>query len=133
MLKSYSAVPQLFSDVYLSLNDVIIPNHGYVDISDIGTTYDSALICHTNRPAGGANSGGDWYGPNGNEVDFFMGVNVPGFVANRAPMMVRLKKYTTGFPSDGIYHCVVNDSKNISHTIYVGIYNSEPESGKSQQ
>ena len=57
-----------FTDVYLSLNGVIIPNYGYVTISDIGTTDDSALVCHTNCPANGTNSGGDWYGPNGNRV-----------------------------------------------------------------
>ena len=37
--------------MYLSLNDDIIPNHGYVVISDIGFTDGTALICNTNRPA----------------------------------------------------------------------------------
>ena len=36
------------TDVYLSLNGDIIPNHGYVLISDIGFTDDTALLCHTN-------------------------------------------------------------------------------------
>ena len=40
-----------FADVYLSLGDNIIPNHGYVMISDIGSTVNTALLCHTNRPA----------------------------------------------------------------------------------
>ena len=55
--------------MYLSLNDDIIPNHGYVVISDIGSTDDTALICHTNRPStlnNNADSGGDWFAP---EVD----------------------------------------------------------------
>ena len=33
--------------VYLSLNDDIIANHGYVVISDIGSTDDTALIILT--------------------------------------------------------------------------------------
>ena len=38
--------------VYLSLNGSIVPNHGYVVISDIGTANDdTALFCHTNHPA----------------------------------------------------------------------------------
>ena len=40
-----------YAGVYLSLNGVIIPNHGYVVMSDIGSAGDdTALICHTNRP-----------------------------------------------------------------------------------
>ena len=31
------------TDVYLSLNDDIIPNHGYVEISGIGSTDATAL------------------------------------------------------------------------------------------
>ena len=119
--------------MYLSLNDTVVPNNGYVAISDIGYTDKSALICHTNRPAIGAHSGGDWYGPNGEKVDHSTGVTVPGFVRNRAPMIVRLKRFYIGSPSHGIYYCVANDSMNTSHTSYVGVYDSEPESGKPQQ
>ena len=54
--------------MYISLNSVNIPNHGYVNINDIDTTDDSALICHTNRLTGGRDSGGNWYGPNGKRV-----------------------------------------------------------------
>ena len=53
------------ADVYLSLNGIVIPNNDYVDISDIGSDDDTALLCHTNQPPppGSANSGGNWYGP----------------------------------------------------------------------
>ena len=39
------------TDVYLSLNGEVIPNHGYVEISDIGSSDITALLCHTDRPA----------------------------------------------------------------------------------
>ena len=111
--------------VYLSLNDDIIPNHGYVVISDIGSTDDTALICHTNRPAtlnNNAHSGGDWFAPDNKRVD---GNAVPGFRRNRDPMMVRLIRNTaTDPPSEGVYHCLVEDNMLTAHTVHVGLFNS---------
>ena len=123
----------LLTVVYLSLNDDIIPNHGYVVISDIGSTDDTALICHTNRPAtitgigGSTNSGGDWFAPNGTTVDFGSNSNVPGLRRSRGPMMVRLlRNIATDPPSEGIYliHCLVEDDTLTEQTVYVGLYNS---------
>ena len=116
----------LATGVYLSMNDDIIPNHGYVVISDIGSTDDTALICHTNRPAtlnNNADSGGNWFGPDETRVD---GHDVPGFRRNRGPMMVRLllRKTATDPPSEGIYHCLVEDDTLTEQTVYVGLYNS---------
>ena len=116
----------LYTGAYLNLNDDIIPNHGYVVISDIGSTDDTALICHTNRPAtpdsvGYINSGGEWVAPNGTELDH--GNAVPGFRRTRPGMMVNLLRYT-GTPSEGIYHCLIEDDTDTEHTIYVGLYNS---------
>ena len=113
-----------FIGVYLSLNDVIIPNHGYVMISDIGSTNDNALLCITNRPATfGSNSGGDWFAPDGDEVGSFSDPNVQGFGRNRAPMLVRLLN-KGGTPEQGIYYCVVDDTGGVTQTVYVGLYNS---------
>ena len=111
-------------DVYASLNGDVIPNHGYVVISDIGSTDDTALICHTNQPImmGQRNSGGDWFAPNGTRVDNDI---VPGFRRNRGPMVVRLWRYTgTDPPSEGIYHCVIEDHRATPQTVYVGLYYS---------
>ena len=111
------------SGVYLSLNGTVIPNHGYVEISDIGFTDDSALLCHTNRPPppGSANSGGDWFAPNGDRV----GSNppVPGFTRNRDSMVLRLKR-TSGDPPEGIYRCSLLDNTSEVIHLYVGLYNS---------
>ena len=116
-------------DVFLSLNGAVIPNRGYVLISDIGSTDDNALLCHTNHPppSGGPNhSGGDWRAPNGTKV-MFISVPGPGFRINRGSMVVRLKKRTgtgTGSPSEGIYWCSILDTTPIRQTVYVGLYNS---------
>ena len=102
-------------------------------ISDIGSTDDTALICHTNRPAtltgiaGYNDSGGDWVAPNGMPVGFggIHTSSVPGFRRTRGPMMVRLLKNTTTDPrSEGIYHCLVEDDTLTEQTVHVGLYNS---------
>ena len=113
--------------VYLSLNGDIIPNHGYVMISDIGSTDNTALLCHTNKPAtlgttARPHSGGDWFAPDQSEVS---GTVVPGFRRNRDPMVVRLLRNTaTVAPAEGIYDCVIEDYIFLTQTVYVGLYNS---------
>ena len=114
------------SDVYLSLNGVVIPNHGYVIISDIGTAGDdTALLCHTNRPptSGSSNSGGDWFRPDQTEV--MSGSTAIGFRRNRGSMVVRLYRNTaTDPPVEGIYYCQIEDDTNMAHIVSVGLYNS---------
>ena len=113
--------------VYLSLNGEIIPNHGYVVISDMGSTDNTALLCHTNQPAtlgttARPNSGGNWFVRYGTRVG---SIDVPGFRRNRGPMVVRLLRNTaTDPPAEGIYHCVIKDDTSTPRTLYVGLYNS---------
>ena len=115
--------------MYLSLNGDIIPNNGYVVISDIGSTDDTSLICHTNHPATlgsseNPHSGGDWFAPDGTRVN---DNNVPGFKRNRGPMIVRLLRNTDPDPpSEGIYQCRLMTAEKTAFTfIYVGLYNRE--------
>ena len=114
--------------MYLSLNGTIIPNHGYVMISDIGSTDNTALICHTNHPAtfGSSNqphSGGNWFAPDDTRVN---DDDVPGFMRARAPMIVRLLRNTdTDPPSEGIYDCLVEDDTFTIQTLWVGLYITE--------
>ena len=121
--------PMCFSmaDVYLSLNGSIIPNHGYVVISDIGTAGDdTALLCITNHPppTGSSHSGGDWFGPDGTAVHRTNNA-VPGLRRNRGPTVVRLYRDTaTGPPAEGIYYCQIRDSTDTLQTLHVGLYDS---------
>ena len=111
--------------MYLSLDSVIIPNHGYVVISDIGSAGDTALICHTNRPPpynGNDHSGGDWFAPDNTRVT---GTAVRGFRRTRGPMIVRLLRNTaTDPPSEGIYQCLVEDDTFTFQIVHVGLYNN---------
>ena len=85
-------------------------------IGDIGSSDDTALLCHTNYSG---TPEGDWFAPDEDRVNLN---DVPGFTRNRGPMVVRLKR-TTDTPAQGIYHCSIKDDQSKIQTIYVGLYN----------
>ena len=85
-------------------------------ISDIGSTDDTALLCHTNY--NGVPFSGNWFAPHGDRVN---GNDVPGVTRNRGHMVVRLKK-STGTLAQGIYHCSVMDADGIDKFVHVGLY-----------
>ena len=73
--------------VHLSLRNKLIPNNNYVVMDDIGSSDDTALLCHTNEPAARLILG-DWLDSNENKVvndsDSKPG-DVPGFKRSRGP------------------------------------------------
>ena len=93
-------------------------------MDDIGSTDDTALLCHTNKVLPKV-IGGDWFDPDGTEV---RNVNnpggVPGVERNRSPHVVRLKRSSDGTPPEGMYKCVVTDTTDTNQTVYVGISSS---------
>ena len=93
-----------------------------MDISDIGSTDGTSLLCHSNHPPSphSSHSGGDWFGPVGIRVNFD---DVNGFYRNRAPRVVRLIRTITGPPPEGMYWCSIDDAAGTPQTIYVGLYN----------
>ena len=107
------------------MNNKYIPNNGIVAIGEIGFTDDTALLCHTNYllSPDSVSSGGDWLGPNGTRV---LGEHerngVPGFVRNRGPYVVRLKRSTSMIQHKGVYKCVIQDDTLANRTIYVTLY-----------
>ena len=108
------------TDVYLSLKGDVIPDRGYVLISDIDSTDDTALLCHTNLPTIITDPGRGWFAPDGIRV---FGGAVPGFTLSRAPMVARLRR-TTGPPPEGIYNCTIDDASSTTQTVFVGLYTS---------
>ena len=106
-------------DVFLSLNGTVIPDHGYVAISDIGFNDNDALLCVTNHP--GTPTLGNWYAPDGTRV---YRTDVPGVIRNRDPMVVRLRR-TSGTAPEGMYGCLIADSAPYElRFVYVGLYNT---------
>ena len=125
-VESLHACTLIVPGVYLSLNGEIFTNHSYVDISDIGSTDNTSLLCITNRPppSGSLTSGGNWHAPDGTRVDGIGRDGVPGFERNRGPMVVRLKRNPATDPADeGMYYCDVMDNTETDQRVYVGIYN----------
>ena len=122
--------------VRLQLNDVTIPRHGYVMISDIGSNNDTALTCHTS--SGPVNDLiADWIGPSGTAVGTSVSDEhiVPGFRSNTARFSIRLIRYTTSndpslngmtfTPPEGIYHCEIRNNVALKQqAAYVGLYYS---------
>ena len=89
-------------------------------LEDIGEDGD-ALLCLTNltaccRPSESAI--GNWFFPNGTKVPS-VGRHW-GFYRNRGQMVVRMHRTRGG--EDGIYHCEIPDSVNVTQTIYIGVY-----------
>ena len=107
--------------MFLSLNGDNIPNHGYVEINEIGFTNDDALLCITNGVANGDGSEGNWFAPDGVRVNL---LEVLGLRRNRDIMVVRLFRIDGTTPAEGIYQCVVMDATEMFRKVYVGLYNS---------
>ena len=114
---------KIFTDVYLSLNDVVIPNHGYVLISDIGLTNKTALLCNTNLAPSDDQMyyEGSWFTPDKTKVHE---EGAQGFLSNRDASVVRLKKKnSTDDLQQGLYFCEINDtSTDTTFSVYVGLY-----------
>ena len=115
------------TDIYLSLNGVVIPNHSYVMISDIGFTDETALLCNTNlAPSDDQSySEGTWFTPNTTKVpEEDEEDEGQQFMSSRADRVVRLKRHNnTDAQQDGIYSCEINDTNTgTTLSVYVGLY-----------
>ena len=130
--------------VFLSLNDDIIPNHAYVNLSlmmypgDDDTTADisSTVICHTDLTTccrGGGSNQGNWYFPDGvNPLPGagFNNENQEHPIAQRKQdQLIRLQRgsTTTGTVPSGIYRCDVETvaaNNTVREMVYVGVYGS---------
>ena len=98
--------------------------------SDIGSW---SLTCHTNHPASGGNSGGDWYSPEGERIGLYSQTpTVQGLATLRGPMNVQLYRTNLALPPEGIYYCEIQDNLNKTHQIYVGIYGGQSKGSESQ-
>ena len=116
------------SDVWFSLNRTTYQNNSCVTLEDIGVE-DNGLFCVTNltaccRPADttGENGSamGNWFFPNGTRVPS-RGAQWD-FHRTRGHMVVLLQRKRGG--EEGIYHCVIPDTRNVTQTIYIGVYSA---------
>ena len=107
----------------------VIPNHGYVDLGMVGTTYSNSVWCRTDlttccRSSEGTYRG-QWYFPDGQHLQA-----IGDIYEEEKPKRVDLRRNNSATISPtGIYHCeiptiAVHDDTNISAgaTVYVGLY-----------
>ena len=111
-------------DVWFLLRNTTYQNNSIVTLEDIGQGTD-ALLCMTNLTTccRNATSGakGNWYFPNGSKV---FGTNAQwNFFRSRGQRVVYLNRRSGGV--DGIYHCEIPDSMNVTQTIYIGLYTGD--------
>ena len=67
---------------------------------------------------------GNWFFPNETRVSSETTVNGTqwDFYRTRRASVVRLNRRRGG--EDGIYHCEIPDTANVTQTIYIGVYNT---------
>ena len=118
------------------MKGVIIPNHGFVPLNNIGESPNS-LLCLTDNTACCARAQtpglavlGEWYYPNGTGVPNSIVAEPPGqprllweFYRNRGPSVVRMHRRRGGVP--GIYHCEIPDAAGVNQTMYIGLYTAD--------
>ena len=107
-------------DVWFSLNGTTYQNNSNVILEDIGIGVD-ALLCKTNHAVCCQNPAlGNWFFPNGSRVPSRK--TSWDFYRTRGRMAVHLNHRRGGV--EGIYHCEIPDTMNVTQTIYIGVYSA---------
>ena len=110
-------------DVWLSLNGTTYQNNSLVTLEEIGVN-NISLFCMTNLTACCRRSDagfvlGNWFLPNKTQVP---SSKMWDFYRTRGRMVVRMNRRGSGM--EGIYHCEIPDSMNVTQTMYIGVYNA---------
>ena len=109
--------------MWLSLRAIVYQNNSNVTLEDIGEG-DDALLCMTLFNAcdnASDTTTGEWFFPNGTEVN---SIDVHhDFYITRGHKVVAMHRRRGG--EEGIYHCKIPDSLNVTQTIYIKLYTGE--------
>ena len=100
--------------MYLNFGGENLPTNGYVAISELGTTEETALVCRTNRPS----IDGGWLSPSGTMIN---PQSSQGFYSSVGSDGILLLK-GSGIPVEGIYTCRAVDKSLTAQTVFVGLY-----------
>ena len=113
---------------YITFMGNRIPNHGYLNLNDVGEVLKSSVQCHTNlstccSSAEGPHRG-DWYFPIGRRLLF----KSDTVYERRATQLVVLFNSGRNYTS-GIYSCAIAvNGENVKKAMYVGLYSNGGES-----
>ena len=124
---------------YVSFRGETLPNHGYVDLSLVGTDLGDpgdSVRCHTDlqvccSTSQDSNRRGDWRFPNGDRLQFSSSTPAPDIYEARGAQRVDLLRRNNADSPSGIYRCEIatnavndEDDSSVRERIYVGIYGS---------
>ena len=110
---------------YVSFMGNTVPNHGYVDLGQVGDELDGSdsVQCHTDlntccRNTDGSHRG-DWFFPDGTRLPF-----PGGIFEDRVAQRVDIHRRNNASSPVGIYHCRIHTSADpsVRATVYVGLY-----------
>ena len=94
----------------------VLPNHSYVDLGMVGTTFSNSVQCHT------GNHSGQWYFPNGDPLQTKSQDDIYQVEPDMDNTTVDLRRNNAKSPT-GIYHCEIAVSGNADGArVYVGLY-----------
>ena len=125
---------------YISFRGTTLPNHSYVDLSQVGDvrnlndSNNNTVQCHTDlatccRGSVGIHRG-DWFAPGNNTRLPFRNENgQPDIHEDRQSQVVHIRRRNNANGPSGVYRCVIptntthNDSDpSVGETVYVGLY-----------
>ena len=114
-------------DIWFSLNGTTYHNNSIVALEDIGER-DDDLDCISNQTICNQTCKTNWFFPNETRVPSRNATW--DFYRTRGQMVVRLNRRRGG--EEGIYRCEISDSKNATHTVYIGVYTTNTSTGELQ-
>ena len=121
---------------FVSFRGEVLPNHAYVDLTEVGTLTINSVQCHTDLDSCCTyedDHHGEWYFPSGFIVP--LDVNIlfyprPDIYVNNTVQSVYLQRRNDVLSPSGIYRCdistnaVHNYADTQRETVYVGLYAS---------
>ena len=104
--------------MFLNFRGVNLPTNGFVNISQLGNSTDTGLVCSTDQSGNGA---AGWFNPDGSMLE---SSSSEGFYVSDGSDGVYLLR-GSGIPVEGVYTCRATDSSGNTRTVFVGLYNEE--------
>ena len=104
--------------MFLNFRGVNLPTNGFVNISQLGNSSDTGLVCSTDQSGNGE---AGWFNPDGSMLE---SSSSEGFYVSDGSDGVYLLR-GSGIPVEGVYTCRATDSSGNTRTVFVGLYNEE--------
>ena len=104
--------------VFLNFGGMNLLTNGFVNISQLGDSTDTGLVCSTDQSGDEAAS---WQSPDGTTLN---STSTEGFFVSEGSDGVYLLR-GSGIPVEGIYTCTATDSSGNTRMVFVGLYNMQ--------